>query len=110
MSKLTLDEAIKHYEGRASDLCKSAKRIDELGGNGASIRKYLEEHRQLAEWLKELKALKEQTDTLDKIRAEIMSLDYIDEDKYEGISIDPQISRDDVLYIIDKYKAESEET
>lgn len=45
---------------------------------------------------------------LDKIRAEIMNLDYIDEDKYEGTSIDPQISRDDVFEIIDKYKAESE--
>lgn len=46
---------------------------------------------------------------LDKIRAEIMELDYIDEDKYEGESIDTLIDRDYVLEIIDKYKAESEE-
>ena len=39
---------------------------------------------------------------LDEIRAEIMKLDYIDEDKYEGTSIDPQISRDDVLEIVEK--------
>lgn len=47
-------------------------------------------------------------DVLDKIRTEIMNLDCIDEDKYEGTSIDPQISRDDVLAIIDKYRTESE--
>lgn len=45
----------------------------------------------------------------DKIKAEIMSLDYIDEDKYEGTSIDPQISRDDVFEIIDQYMAENKE-
>ena len=54
-----------------------------------------------------IKAL-EQEPILDKIRAEIMSLDYIDEDKYEGTSISPMIYRDDVLEIIDKYKGESE--
>lgn len=41
---------------------------------------------------------------LDKIKAKIMSLDYVDEDKYEGTSIDPMIYRDDVLQIIDKYR------
>jgi len=55
-----------------------------------------------------IKAL-EQEDVLDKIRAEIMSLDYIDEDKYEGISMSPMIDRDDVIEIIDKYRVESED-
>lgn len=50
----------------------------------------------------------EQEPFIDKIRTEIMSLDYIDEDKYEGTSISPMIYRDDVLEILDKYKAESE--
>ena len=40
----------------------------------------------------------------DQIKAEIMSLDCIDEDKYEGTSIDPMVYRDDVLQIINKYK------
>jgi hypothetical protein len=91
---MTIDEAIEH--------CMDIAETQEMCSNG---KKCAEEHRQLAEWLKDYKR---QTDMLDKMRAEIMSLDYIDEDKYEGISIDPQISRDDVLYIIDKYKAESE--
>ena len=47
---------------------------------------------------------------LDKIKAEIMSLDYIDEDKYEGTNIPPMIDRDNVLDILDKYKGESEDT
>lgn len=42
---------------------------------------------------------------LNKIGAEIEELHYID----EGLSFDPQISRDDVLRIIGKYKSESEE-
>lgn len=43
-------------------------------------------------------------EVLDKIKAEIMRLDYIDEDKYEGTSISPMIDREDVLEIIDKHK------
>lgn len=55
------------------------------------------------------RAKPQEQEVIDKIRAEIMSLDYIDEDKYEGTSISPMIYRDDVLEIIDKYKAESED-
>lgn len=55
------------------------------------------------------RAKPQEQEAIDKIRAEIMSLDYIDEDKYEGTSISPMIYRDDVLEIIDKYKAESED-
>lgn len=47
---------------------------------------------------------KAKSDVLDKIREEIEEMYYID----EGLSFDPQISREDVLKIIDKYKAESE--
>lgn len=47
-------------------------------------------------------------DRIDKIRAEIMSLDYIDDDKYEGTSIDPMVDRDEVLEIINKYKTKGE--
>ncbi len=43
---------------------------------------------------------------IDKIKDEIMTLDYIDEDKYEGTSIDPMVDRGDVLEILDRYAKE----
>jgi len=45
---MTLDEAIKHAE-EVADVCEF------------EARKCAKEHRQLAEWLKELKQLKKQT-------------------------------------------------
>ena len=47
---MTLDEAIKH--------CMDIAETQEMCSNG---KKCAEEHRQLAEWLKELKQLREQT-------------------------------------------------
>lgn len=43
-------------------------------------------------------------DTIKMMIAEIMELDYIDEDLYEGVSISPMIDREDVLEIINRYK------
>jgi len=48
-----------------------------------------------------IKALEEQS-TLDKIRAEIVSLTYY------WCEVNPKSVKEDVLEIIDKYKAESE--
>lgn len=58
--KMTLDEAIKHAEEVANAnerLCKTIRRDMQLSDYG----KCAEEHRQLAEWLKELKQLRKQT-------------------------------------------------
>ena len=52
-----------------------------------------------------IKALNE-VSLIDKIKEEIMSLDYIDEDKYEGTSIDPMVDRGEVLEILDRYAKE----
>ncbi len=59
-----------------------------------------------AEFQMWVKALEQEpkTDVLGEIKAEIMSLDYIDEDDYEGTIIDPKIDRGEVLEIIDKYR------
>lgn len=47
--------------------------------------------------------------TLDKIRAEINELDaYYDSDCYYSGNEDPMFKCDDVLQIIDKYRAESD--
>ena len=42
-------------------------------------------------------------ENIDKMIAEILNLDYNDFDAYEGASIEPQVSRDDVIEIINKY-------
>lgn len=57
---MTLDEAIKHAEEVANAnerLCETVHPAMQLSDYG----KCVEEHRQLAEWLKELKQLREQT-------------------------------------------------
>lgn len=57
---MTLDEAILHAEEVANAnqrLCKTVSPAMQLSDYG----KCAEEHRQLAEWLKELKQLREQT-------------------------------------------------
>lgn len=66
---MTLDEAIKHCEEKAKELestCALWKSLaDEKGLSMPSdyepCKKCAEEHRQLAEWLKELKQLRNQT-------------------------------------------------
>lgn len=103
---MTSEEAIKH--------CMDIAETQEMCSNG---KKCAEEHRQLADWLKELKALRkfctsktfdmaiealEQTDVLDKIRAEIEQKCCIT----VGQENEPAITLYDVFQIIDKYKAE----
>ena len=90
---MTLDEAILHAKQKADENKKSAHC------------KCAEEHRQLAEWLKDYKRLKEQESVLDKIRAEI------DEqyDRVHPYNISCAEGLEMALEIIDKYKAESEE-
>ena len=56
---MILDEAIKHYEQLAENQIKCADRIDELHCDSTTTRYMAEHHRQLAEWLRELKALSE---------------------------------------------------
>ena len=108
---MTLSEAIKHAEEVAEEnehdatIWKKTKQTKEV----ERCKKCAAEHRQLAEWLKELKVHREQK-VFDKIRAEI--------EEYKsrvvfGIGIKDletgkQIAIDYILGIIDKYKAESE--
>ena len=131
---MTIDEAIQHCEEVAKEQDKLCKRYDDASGytrsHNEDIRttdakkciKCAKEHRQLAEWLKELKQLREQEPILDKIRAEIVDTLYVDSlifgeliDFRNGkISADDvieefnRVTRLEVLQILDKYK-ESEE-
>lgn len=57
---MTLEESIKHCEEVAENQEECACRIDEIGADSNSIRECASEHRQLAEWLKELKAYREE--------------------------------------------------
>ena len=56
---LDLESAIKHYEQLAKNQIKCADRIDELHCDSTTTRYMAEHQRQLAEWLKELKAYKD---------------------------------------------------
>jgi len=79
---MTLDGAIKHAEEVAEEQDRLCKRYDDASGysrsHNESIRvadaKWCErcakEHRQLAEWLKELKQLREQTNWIPIVRRE----------------------------------------
>lgn len=104
---MTLDEAIKHCE----EVAKQNRELFELIGissydeDNYNCLECAKAHEQLAEWLKELKQLKEQTDTLDKIRAEILDIDC---GQYCENPLTASEVREMVLEIIDAYKAESE--
>ena len=56
---MTLNEAIKHCEEVAEEQEKLYKVNDSFNFSQPKWKKCAEEHRQLAEWLKELKAYKE---------------------------------------------------
>ena len=55
---MTLDEAIKHCEEIAEEQEKLCKVNDSFNFSQPKWKECAEEHRQLAEWLKELKELK----------------------------------------------------
>lgn len=89
---MTLDEAIKHAEEVAKKQENNAKnypRPDKsVKGSGKKYNAYLkcaEEHRQLAEWLKELKQLKEQVSNSEKPNKWVSVLDQLPEK--EGLYI-----------------------
>lgn len=126
---MTLDEAIKNAEDVAEDSQRIVDTgivfdnitIDELYADDTEIieeklkncQLCADEHRQLAEWLKELKQLREQTrkePILDKIKAEIEKLNHVDYGSmysYESHR-GARDMKNDILAIIDKYNSESE--
>ena len=123
---MTLDEAIEHEE----ELAKINQRVVDTGivfddvtidmlycddtevieEHLANYQRCAEEHKQISEWLKELKRLKEQEPTIDKIRAEIESIERYGTVNGHDIWLrTPEEIKKEVLRIIDKYKAESED-
>lgn len=56
---MTLDEAIIHAEETAEEIDNACEHYEIAGVNVGNGRRCAEEHRQLAEWLKELKRYKE---------------------------------------------------
>jgi len=102
---MTLDGAIKHAEEVAEEQEKLCKVNDSFNFSQPKWKKCANEHRQLAEWLRELK---ESRMVLDKIRAEIMDFE-------EELFHRPDTDYTDYaavrhcVEIIDKYKAGDEE-
>lgn len=60
---MTLDEAIIHAEETAEEIDNACEHYEIAGVNVGNGRRCAEEHRQLAEWLKELKRYKELFDS-----------------------------------------------
>ncbi len=117
---MTLDEAIKHVEEIAEEnqrvvdtgivfddvtigmfYCDDTEVIEE---HLANYQKCADEYQQLSEWLKDYKRLLEQEPILDKIRAEIEQITDT-----MGVSYNQYVSKIDVLQVIDKYNAKSED-
>ena len=96
---MSLDEAIKHAEEVAEENQAIVDSCDYYGENMAKCEKCAEEHRQLAEWLKELKQLREQSGDEE--------LDFVPEHKKIpctmtiGKPCEDAISRQAVLNILD---------
>ena len=91
---MTFDEAIKHAEEVIVEMSYEFQESVALQDheNAKLCRECAEEHRQLAEWLKDYKRLLEQEPILDTIRTEIEQF--------------VSVSKNDVLQIIDKYSKE----
>ena len=125
---MTIDEAIKHSEEVAEEKEAQAweAQLQEEYKKIKSCKKCAEEHRQLAEWLKELKQLREQkpksewqqdheilkaysdgaNNVLDKIRAEIEELAKPNEFGGRGNGKSVRYGLCKALEIIDKYAEE----
>lgn len=108
---MTLDEAIKHCEEVAEELEEDSRLYAALEPcKGLECKECASEHRQLAEWLKELKQLREQEPILGKIKAEIGM--YEADCRLQGGTDECEKCNSNIfgsIYrIIDKYRTESE--
>lgn len=72
---MTLDEAIKHCEEVAEKQENKFSISGEFLGNNVDCKKCAKEHRQLAEWLRELKAYREDTRWADLYESICIKLD-----------------------------------
>lgn len=63
---MTIDEAIKHYEEKAEEKRKDYERAVALNIPSEGCLECAREHEQLAEWLKELKKLRETMEMIKK--------------------------------------------
>ena len=102
---MTLESAIKHCEEVAEEQEKLCKVNDSFNFSQPKWKECANEHRQLAEWLKDYKRLKKQESVLDKIKAEINNLTVYYTTKDKGINL---ISQKAVNRIFDKYKVGGE--
>ncbi len=79
---MTIEEAIKHCEEVAEKNDKIADTFEETLKNKIACRKCAKDHRQLAEWLRELKAYRKAEK---EIEQELVNWDDIDNGKCRGL-------------------------
>ena len=102
---MTLDEAIQHCEEVAKIKRNRLIRGDFEEGSYAEeeCQKCAEEHRQLAEWLKELKDYRKTWDEIKKQIKEESNLAYADFDEYKhevfGVDDIDELPDDDFRYV-----------
>lgn len=92
---LDLESAIKHYEQLAENQMKCADRIDEMHCDSTTTRYMAEHHRQLAEWLRELKKYR-------RVRT-ILSQNRIATDRYGEV-----VLWDDIKRVFEEVNADDE--
>jgi len=106
---MTLEEAIKHAKEVAEEKKEEACNLYD-DKNYEESRECIwcaEEHRQLAEWLKDYKRLLEQANILDKIKTEIERLTITEGgEDYTRKMAELYSLKIKVLQIIDKYRGE----
>lgn len=95
---MTLDEAIKHAEEVAEEQENKFSTSGEYLGNNADCKKCAEEHRQLAEWLKDYKRLLDQQPITSTNNDEPITVIY------PTIVCDDAIRREDALKLIYDFK------
>ena len=103
---MTLDEAIAHAERKAENNYALAGSYHTDEGvyleEETRCRQCAEEHEQLAEWLRELKAYHENNiKELEKIKAKLHKLAFDDDGEYMGV-----IDNDDAMDLIDNHISE----
>ena len=102
---MNIDEKIAEYKADI-EKCERVCAVTAIGSIRDAAMRKAEDCREMVEWLEDYKRLKtEHKTTLDKIKAELLSLQTYK--LFEG-ETDVYVERDDVLRIFEKYTEESE--
>ena len=100
--KMTLDDAIKHTEKVADECEVKARLLETPHYTKKSMEKYANAHRQLAEWLKELKELRKERIELKKenVILHFMLRLYEEDDEPDWIPVEEELPEERGRYLV----------